>query len=356
MFFAHIKHQLQFIHPIRTSRGTMETHDAFYVFCFHDKSTFDAIENTQDIAYINHLIHASNGVGEAAPLKGLSCDEIYVKQVLASLCQQLNERNEININEYSDFPSVAFAYDTLCADIKFGSQGKIFDSSFAQGKSTIAINGLVWMDEMQEMENEALDKISKGYSTIKFKVGQHDFDEECRLLERIRKVYNSWKLDIRLDANGAFQNDDALAMLKELSRFDIHSIEQPVKAGQWELMERLCRESKIAIAFDEELIGINVWNDGSKLLQNLKPAYIIIKPTLLGSFAACNEWVHLCEKNSIKWWATSALESNIGLNSIAQWVSTKNNSLPQGLGTGLLYKNNVNTRLRLNGPNLCILN
>ena len=172
-----------------------------------------------------------------------------------------------------------------------------------------------------------------------------DFDEECRLLESFRKKYSAFKIELRLDANGAFSTDNALEKLKVLARFDIHSIEQPIKAKQQEWMQELCSKTPIPIALDEELIGIDPTIDGEALLKFINPQYIIIKPTLIGGFANANSWINHALKHEIGWWATSALESNIGLNAIAQWCSTKVVKLPQGLGTGYLYTNNINAPL-----------
>jgi L-alanine-DL-glutamate epimerase-like enolase superfamily enzyme len=197
------------------------------------------------------------------------------------------------------------------------------------------------MDTKEEMLKQAFEKIESGFNCIKFKVGAIDFDEECRMLEAIRKKYSSFNIEIRLDANGAFKNDEALHQLKELSRFDIHSIEQPIKPKQLDLMQELCKKSTIAIALDEELIGVDVERDGKKLLRYINPQFIILKPTLIGGFSLSEKWIHFATEMNIGWWATSALESNIGLNAIAQWTSSLDTNLPQGLGTGGLYSNNI---------------
>jgi len=202
------------------------------------------------------------------------------------------------------------------------------------------------MNDVDAMYQEAIAKIESGFNVIKFKVGALDFDEECRLLEKIRKQYSAFKITLRLDANGAFQAPEAIEQLKELSRFEIHSIEQPIATGQWDDMERLCMESPIDIALDEELIGLPPAK-GAAMLRYINPKYVILKPNLIGGVAIADEWIAVAQKQDIRWWATSALESNIGLNAIAQWVSTYKNPLHQGLGTGSLFSNNFKSPLKL---------
>ncbi|MBI3232546.1 MAG: o-succinylbenzoate synthase [Bacteroidetes bacterium] len=347
MFYTYHKHVLEYINPIKTSRGSMSNHEAYYILAFENRDVYDRLINSKEFIDIHDLIKHAIAIGEASPLKGLSIDFDTVETAISNHCHSLNERVEIDPETFKHFPSLSFAFQTIELEIKSKKKGQLYTSDFTEKNSPLEINGLVWMNEIDQMEQEAFYKIKAGFDTIKFKVGSHDFDEECRLLERIRKQYSAWKLTIRLDANGAFPADDALLMMKELSRFEIHSIEQPIKTKQYDLLEKLCRESKIPIALDEELIGIDVHQQGHILLKNIHPQYIIIKPTLLGSFDTCDAWIDICKKHQIGWWATSALESNIGLNAIAQWVATKNNSLPQGLGTGLLYKNNIPSTMRI---------
>lgn len=345
MFYTYIQYNLVFKKPVKTSRNELSSHQVFYILAFNNKTEFDKIEPTNDDIYVQTLILHAQAVGEAAPLKGLSVDESIVESSIMQLCSYLNNQEPLPEDFFESVPAVDFAFQTLQLELVSDKPKKIFDTPFYNSNSPIEINGLVWMSNSYEMEKEALDKIAQGFSTIKFKVGALDFDEECRLIERIRKKYNSWKVTLRLDANGGFSNDDALSMIKDLSRFDIHSIEQPVKQGQLDIIEKICRESKIPIVLDEELIGIDVNKSGDILLKNIKPQYIILKPSLLGSFDKCNLWIKFCKKHQIGWWATSALESNIGLNAIAQWTSTHASNLPQGLGTGMLYDNNIPSSL-----------
>lgn len=319
--FTYQKHILEFNKPATTSRGSMQTHTIYYVI----KS--DAL--TQKM-----------GIGEAAPLKGLSIDYVdHFETQLDHFLQQLNNGFTIQDLDLENWPSIQFALETAVADYNFGGERKIYENDFINGKP-IAINGLVWMNQADEMLLEASQKIEAGFNCIKFKIGALDFDEECRLLEKIRSRYNAFKLEIRTDANGAFANNDALEKLNELKRFDIHSIEQPIKAKQPEMMQEICAKSPIAIALDEELIGVTQ-ADAKPLLQFIKPQYIILKPTLIGGLAQSQFWINKARELNIDWWLTSALESNIGLNAIAQFCSSLNTQLPQGLGTGSLYKNNI---------------
>ncbi len=321
------KHILQFAKPVRTSRHTLHTHTIYYLT-------------------LQRLSDGKKTYGEAAPLIGLSTDDVPDFEMhLQQFCDEVNNGKAPESLNFEGFPSIQFAFETALLCMQHQQEFTLFNTPFLTGEP-IKINGLVWMSNLEEMLQEAIEKAESGYTTIKFKVGALDFDEECRMLEAFRKKFGAYKVDIRLDANGAFKNDEALLQLQELSRFDIHSLEQPIKPKQWEMMEEVCVESAIPIALDEELIGVHVLQDGLKMLRKIKPAYLIIKPTLLGGLAESNRWVTCAENAEVHWWATSALESNVGLNAIAQWVSTKNNLLPQGLGTGNLYNNNAASPLK----------
>jgi L-alanine-DL-glutamate epimerase-like enolase superfamily enzyme len=216
----------------------------------------------------------------------------------------------------------------------------------------IPINGLIWMGDVEAMMTQLEQKINLGFSCIKIKVGAIDFESECNFLGHIRKLFHSSDLTLRLDANGAFQPEDAIQKLSKLSEYNIHSIEQPITPGQWKEMATLCKTSPIPIALDEELIGIFSKQEKVNLIQEIKPQYIILKPSLVGGWQGADQWVSIAEKHAVDWWATSALESNIGLNAIAQWVSTKQINRPQGLGTGGLFTNNIRTPLYLRGQNM----
>lgn len=314
----YFKHQLQFKKPARTSRGEMQTHTAWIV----------SLKKNNKTAY-----------GEASPLPGLSVDDCSnFETQLQNCCHLVNDGLPADMLPIDDLPSLRFAFEAA-------QLGLLNNAPFCYGKNPfykglpIAINGLVWMDDAEAMLNQAVEKIESGFNCIKFKVGALDFDEECRMLEKFRKRFNAFTCEIRLDANGAFSKDDVSEKLQDLSRFEIHSIEQPVKPGQAELLEELVKKTQIPIALDEELIGLS-HEAGEKLLNKIRPHYLILKPTLIGGLRAADEWINIARKMQIGWWATSALESAIGLNIIAQWVSAKNNPMPQGLGTGGLFTNN----------------
>jgi o-succinylbenzoate synthase len=283
------------------------------------------------------------GIGECAPLFGLSQEtKFQVEEALAML--QKGEIPQMESEYWQRVPSVCMAYEMAKADLLNGGKRVYFGSGHFH---SIPINGLVWMNERDTMLQEAFDKIEAGYTTIKLKVGSLDFDQELSILEMLRDQFSSNEITIRLDANGAFQSHDVFRKLEKLAQFDIHSIEQPVRAGQHQLMRSVCESGIIPVALDEELIGVNTTSDRAELLELINPHYIILKPSLHGAFAGANEWVQLATNKGIGWWATSALESSFGLLAIAQWVSQFNVSLPQGLGTGSLYSNNFASSLEV---------
>jgi o-succinylbenzoate synthase len=319
--YSYKKHQLKFNFDARTSRGEIKTHQSYILF-------------------VNDTLKGQTGMGEAAPLAGLSIDSISdFEVVLIDIISKLNESRSLNQIDLDKFPSLRFAIESAHLDLKFGGTIKYFNNDWLLG-NPLPINGLVWMNQIDEMYKEAITKAQKGFDCIKFKIGALDFDEECRLLEKFRNSFSASNVQIRLDANGAFLFDDALLKLKELKRFSVHSIEQPIAPKQWDLMQELIAKTPIDIALDEELIGLNPFEDGKKLMETLNPHYLILKPTLIGGLNFADEWVKLTERYARSWWATSALESNIGLNIIAQWCSSKGSKLHQGLGTGSLYSNN----------------
>lgn len=289
------------------------------------------------------------GTGEAGPLPGLSPDVIpEVESVLASVLEKVRSYDRLDLSSLNglvpaDFPSIRFALETAWLDLQNGGKKLIYDTDFPRGGS-IPINGLIWMGEMDFMMDQINEKVSKGFRCIKLKVGGLDFDRECDILGYIRKRYYREDIELRLDANGAFKLDDALYKLNELAKYNIQSIEQPIKQGLPE-MEELCRKSPIAVALDEELIGKHSREDKISMLTSLKPQYIILKPTLVGGFAQCEEWIALAEERGIGWWITSALESSIGLNAICQFTSRYDIKIPQGLGTGAIYTNNISSPL-----------
>ncbi len=328
---SYAKYALTFKKPARTSRGEMLLHEVYYIKLQQDDRV---------------------GYGEAAPLKGLSIDDRPdFEQKLKECCLYINDGLPADALDLKAFPALQFAFEAALLALQFHEPFKVFDTAFYRGEP-IKINGLVWMNAQSQMLEEAFAKVEQGFDCIKFKVGALDFDEECRMLEQFRKRYSAFKVALRLDANGAFANSEAYEKIKELARFDIHSIEQPIKAKQPDWMQELCAKTPVPIALDEELIGIDATKEGGALLKQIKPQYIILKPTLVGGFVNANTWIKYARQHEIGWWATSALESNIGLNAIAQWCSTHQNGLPQGLGTGSLYTNNIASPLVVSNGHL----
>ncbi len=326
-------HKLTFKKPAKTSRNVFEE-KLHWIVKLWDKKSPEII-----------------GIGEAAPLEFLSPDyDEDSGNIIESKLDQLVEGEKFEDLDFDELPSVKFAIESALLDLENGGKQIYFNSEYLTGKP-IPINGLVWMNDLDEMLKEAVAKAGIGFGCIKFKVGSHDFDAECRFLEQFRNTHQGKNVTIRLDANGAFLADEALEKLKEFSRFNIHSIEQPIKAGDWDDMAKICKDSKIAIALDEELISIKS-SERQDLLKHISPHYIILKPTLLGGFKESDHWISLANRHKIGWWATSALEANIGLNAIAQWVGKYNTILPQGLGTGLLYQNNFEAKSEIKGGNL----
>jgi o-succinylbenzoate synthase len=260
----------------------------------------------------------------------------------------LSAGEEVKIDRFvpREYPSVRFGLETALLDFRNGGRRVIFDNSFVKGKS-IPINGLVWMGDMDFMTDQINKKIADGFRCIKLKVGGLDFDRECDILTYIRRRYFRQDIEIRLDANGAFKADDVLYKLGEMARFGIHSIEQPIRPGLEE-MDELCRKSPIPVAFDEELIRVFSTDNKHALLKTLKPAFIVLKPTLHGGLQGCDEWIKTAQALDIGWWITSALESSIGLNAVCQFTANYNPSMPQGLGTGAIYSDNFPSPLTVN--------
>ena len=232
------------------------------------------------------------------------------------------------------------------------------ETPFAQGKEGIPINGLVWMGSFEEMYARLEEKLRLGFHCVKLKIGAIDFERELELVRHIRERFTRQQIELRVDANGGFTPDNAMERLTELARYDIHSIEQPIKQHQWNDMARLCRESPLPIALDEELIGVNELEQKARLLDTIRPAYVVLKPSLHGGMMGCREWIRLAKERGIGSWITSALESNVGLNAIAHFCAEEFGprvAMPQGLGTGMLYTDNVEMPLRIIGDKLWFL-
>lgn len=323
-----------FKQPSGTSRGILTEKHAWFI-----KLHFS-------ILHTSHVTRHSS-LGECSIIPGLSPDfsdfESYEIK-LNEVCENINYYIE-NLDELEVFPSILFGLETALLGLYSKKEAIYFDTPFTRGEIGIPINGLIWMGSKEFMLQQIEDKLNTGFSCLKMKIGAIDFDAELAILTSIRNKYSPQDIELRVDANGAFLPSEAIQKLEKLAKFDLHSIEQPIQAGQWEEMARLCSKSPIPIALDEELINVVGLGNKIHLLDTINPQYIILKPSLHGGLLGTIEWIKLVEKRNIPWWITSALESNVGLNCIAQFVSTFDNSLPQGLGTGGLYENNTSTQL-----------
>lgn len=295
------------------------------------------------------------GVGECAPLPKLSCDDLPdYGRLLRKVCRQVEESGRIDTEALRPYPSMLFGLETAWRHLHRGD--RLFDTPFARGEAGIRINGLVWMGTYKEMYARIRAKLEAGFHCIKLKIGAIDFDEERSLIRFIRGEFPKEQVELRVDANGAFRPEETPERLRLLARYGLHSIEQPIRAGQWEAMAALCRQTPLPIALDEELIGVNAPQEKARLLDTIQPQYIILKPSLHGGMAGCREWIAMAAERGIGSWLTSALESNIGLNAIAQFCSDVYGSteMPQGLGTGQLFTDNIPMPLEIRGERLWI--
>jgi o-succinylbenzoate synthase len=329
------KYVLKFKQPSGTSRGVLIEKVTYFIRMWEEMNP------------------SIIGIGECCVLKGLSIDDVRnYEDILEDICKNIDYFVKENKNGLIEFPSIRFGIETALQDLKNGGKRILFPSAFTQGEQGILINGLIWMGDIGYMKQQLRAKIEEGFRCIKIKIGALEFEEEFRLLSELRTRYSEGDLEIRLDANGAFANTDALKKLEKLSKFKIHSIEQPIKQGDWVQMAKLCKNTPIPIALDEELVGTQSYEEKEKLVSHILPQYLIFKPSLLGGFKHTEEWIAIANKYNVKWWITSALESNIGLNAIAQWTYTLNSKLPQGLGTGQLYTNNIFSPLTVENAKL----
>lgn len=325
------KYTLKFKQASGTSRGVYTTRDTWFIFLSDGINT---------------------GIGECAPLPDLSMESPKrMSSKLMQVCDEIGFFTQFP-QELRAWPSIQFGLETAMLDLKYGGKQILFPSAFTSGEVGIPINGLIWMGTPEFMKQQIRSKIDSGFKCIKLKIGALDFNTEIELLKSIRDEFSPEEITLRVDANGAYSMTNALENLKRLSDFNIHSIEQPIEAGNWNAMAELCRKSPVPIALDEELIGIITNSDMQKMLETIRPAYLILKPSLHGGFAGCEKWIELAEKNNTGWWITSALESNIGLNAIAQWAFHLNAKNEQGLGTGQLFTNNLNSPLEISGDQL----
>ncbi|MHC2990634.1 chloromuconate cycloisomerase [Pontibacter sp. HJ8] len=336
-------HTLRFKFDARTSRGAISVHQVYYL-------------SLQDSAR-----PGVTGVGECAPLPGLSIDhrpELEQKlqevvEVVRSVASTPALLQEFILGEsLTQWPSLRFALETALLDLQAGGNKILYDNAFSRGEQGLPINGLIWMGDKEFMQQQIRKKLSEGYTCLKLKIGSLDFALELDILKQIREVAGVEELTVRVDANGAFSPDEAFRKLERLARYDLHSIEQPIKQGQTEQMQQLCAYTPIPIALDEELIGVQQPAQQTELLDFIQPQFIILKPTLVGGLAASAAWIRMAEERQIGWWMTSALESNIGLNAISQFTAHYPVTMPQGLGTGQLYHNNVASPLEIRAGNL----
>jgi o-succinylbenzoate synthase len=335
---SYTPHTLQFKFDARTSRGAISEHRVYFIHLWHEDSP------------------EGKGVGECAPLAGLSIDDRPdLEQKLQEVARLVNDQqvqleaeiplpHELQLQEW---PALRFALETALLDLHHGGQRLIYSNAFSRGEAGIPINGLIWMGDRRFMQEQIEKKLKEGYSCLKLKIGGLDFVQELEMLQSIREVVSSYELTVRVDANGAFTPQEAYKKLERLARYDLHSIEQPIKQGQHVAMAQLCAYTPVPIALDEELIGVQQPEAKAQLLEYIKPQYIILKPTLVGGLAASAEWIELAEARRIGWWITSALESNIGLNAISQFTANYDITMPQGLGTGRLYHNNIPSALQI---------
>jgi o-succinylbenzoate synthase len=321
----YIRYDLNFKRPSGTSRGVLRTKETWFLVLE---------ENGQF------------GLGECGLFRGLSHDDVPgYEQQLKWLVANINSDKKTLLANLNQYPSIQFGLEQALLSLKSNNPFELFPSDFTKSERPIEINGLIWMGEPDYMHEQIQQKVEEGFRCIKMKIGAINFDAEINLLESIRKKFDKDKIELRVDANGAFSPNQALDRLKTLSQLDMHSIEQPIKQGQRHHMKTLCKQTPLPIALDEELIGIVDFRQKEELLRTISPQYIILKPSLVGGFQGSEEWISLAKKYNIGWWVTSALESNVGLNAIAQWTATLENPLPQGLGTGGLFRNNFDSPL-----------
>lgn len=364
---------LHFKQPAGTSRGVYTTRHSYYLTLTSDE------------------LPGVEGVGECATLPDLSCDaKPEYEMTLRQVCQMVEQMGRIPYDMIRAYPSITFGLETAFASFfdaakKFleivpaegassssemlkqkgvsvpaGMENltELFDSPFGRGEEGITINGLVWMGTYEEMLARLEEKLQAGFHCVKLKIGAIDFFKELDLIKRIRDVYTKEQVELRVDANGGFLSENAMSQLEALAKYDIHSIEQPIKQHQWPKMAQLCRETPLPIALDEELIGVNVRSMKQALLDTVRPQYIILKPSLHGGIYGCNEWIELANQRGIGSWITSALESNIGLNAIAHYAAKvygSNVKMPQGLGTGQLFTDNIPMPLEIRGDKLFVV-
>ncbi|OIQ37698.1 MAG: o-succinylbenzoate synthase [Bacteroidetes bacterium MedPE-SWsnd-G1] len=321
------KYILNFKQASGTSRGVLRTKETFFIMLNNGEKT---------------------GIGECGLFYGLSADDRPdYEEKLQWLCDNIHLEKAHLLSELMEFPSIQFGLEQALLSINAEESFNLFPSKFTRGEEGIPINGLIWMGSESFMQQQIREKLKNGFTTIKMKIGAIDFETELKLLKSIRKEFNSKEIELRVDANGAFNPEIALEKIKRLSELEIHSIEQPIKQGQSDSMAKLCEQTPLPIALDEELIGVFDVTKKKELLQIIRPQYIILKPSLIGGFGGSKDWISISEEQNIGWWITSALESNIGLNAISQFTYNLAVNVPQGLGTGGLFTNNIASPLEV---------
>lgn len=326
------KHTLRFITPAGTSRGALTTRETWFIILKEGDKT---------------------GIGECGMLRGLSIDDRPdYEEKLKWACGSIDLGLETLYLQLIEFPSIQIGLETAFRSLQREDPFEIFPSQFSRGEVGIPINGLIWMGDKEFMKKQISEKLKSGFRCIKMKIGAIDFHTELDLLGSVRKEFSVTDIELRVDANGAFDPEDALEKLHRLSELDLHSIEQPIKQGQWDEMARLCEVTPLPIALDEELIGVFTSEEKTKLLETIQPQFIVLKPSFIGGFKGSDHWISLAEDKGHDWWVTSALESNVGLNAISQYTFTKSSKLPQGLGTGSLYVNNIISPLKVRNGKL----
>lgn len=317
----YFKHLLKFKIPGGTSRGVLNDKESWFII----------------------IINGDNyGLGECSLIKGLSPDPDSTFELkLKDICRKIHLGFASLSLELESYPAILFGLETAFRSYESKDPFVFSKSSLTKGEGSLSINGLIWMGKKSFMKNQIEKKIQSGFNCIKIKIGALDFDLECEILKSLRSEYSESDIEIRLDANGSFSLDSAFEKLKKLSTFKIHSIEQPISVKKRQEMAFLCEKSPIPIALDEELIGIPDFKEQKEMLLEINPTYIVLKPSLIGGLKKADGWIKLASSLNIQWWSTSALESNIGLNAISQWVYNRKPLLPQGLGTGMLFSNNI---------------
>ncbi|WP_346853938.1 o-succinylbenzoate synthase [uncultured Draconibacterium sp.] len=329
------KRTLIFNKPAGTSRGVLLTKPSWYIFLYDERNKEGA------------------GLGEVSIIPGLSIEnEAQIDAKLSEICDAINAGTYEFDSPLPAFPAIKFGLEMALLDYQSKGSKILFSSAFTEGIKGIKTNGLIWMAPTDDMFLQVEKKLDAGFRCLKMKIGAIAIQQELEILRNLRRKFSSSELEIRVDANGAFSFEEAGEILAKLSELEVHSIEQPIAAGQAEKMAALCKDSTIPIALDEELIGLYSFEEKKQLIEQINPGYLILKPSLLGGFKASAEWITIAGELGVGWWATSALESNIGLNAIAQWIATFNTEMYQGLGLGNLYKENIGSPLELRGERL----